>query len=317
MELVGRALADGRRRPPCRRLVTSVLVSVMGAGLLTGCYDRTTADVGGRVDVVASTDVWGSIASAVGGSRVSVTAIINEPGQDPHSYEASTRTVLEIDEAELIVVNGGGYDDFMDQMISSSGTDAAVVDAVALSGHDDDPAGGELNEHVWYDLPTAARVADAIAAELAGLAPRHAAEFTANAKAFSMSLRGLMATEQRVKAADGGAGVGITEPVPLYMLKAMGLLNRTPVDFSTAVEEGGDVSPRALADTLALYTHHQVALLVYNDQTSGPVTEQVKAAAVSAGIAVVAVTETLPVGTTYVAWMRRNVAAVAEALSPR
>lgn len=302
----------GRRR----QLVASMMASTVVAGLLTGCYGGTSSDVAGTIDVVASTNVWGSIAAVVGGSRVSVTSILSETGQDPHSFEASSRTLLDIGQAELLVENGGGYDDFIDQMISTSGNDATVINAVTLSGHRAS-AGGELNEHVWYDLPTAARVADAIAAALGSLAPASAAEFTANARAFTRSLSGLMSAEQRLKAEFAGSGVGITEPVPVYLLEAMGLRNRTPVDFSTSVEEGGDVSPRALADTLALYSGHQVELLVYNTQTSGPVTEQVLAAATSAGIPVVGVTETLPGGTTYLTWMGRNIAAVGEALKGR
>jgi zinc/manganese transport system substrate-binding protein len=111
--------------------------------------------------------------------------------------------------------------------------------------------------------------------------------------------------------------VSITEPVPLYLLAAMGLKNRTPDDFSRAVEESGDVSPRVLADTLALYSDHRVAALIYNSQTSGPITAQVEAAARSAGVPVVPVTETLPAGTSYLTWMSRTIARVAAAVTGR
>ncbi len=268
------------------------------------------------MDVVASTDVWGNIAGSIGGRWVSVASVISDPDQDPHSYQAGTRTLLEVKDADLLIENGGGYDDFMDQLISSSGTQAPVLDAVQISGHTASP-GGELNEHVWYDFRTVQRVADDIAARLGRLAPAHAADFAANAKAFNAQVDGLIRAEQQVRSADEGVGVGITEPVPLYLLEAMGLRNLTPPDFSHAVEEGGDVSARVLADTLALYSNHEVAALVYNEQTSGPITEQVKAAATAAGIPVIPVTETLPAGSTYLSWMRHNVAAVSTALTRR
>ncbi len=254
------------------------------------------------MDVVASTDVWGSIVSSIGGRWVSVTSIISDPDQDPHSYQAGTRTLLEVKDADLLIENGGGYDDFMDQLISSSGTQAPVLDAVQISGHTASPE-GELNEHVWYDFPTAIKVADAMAARLAALAPHHAAEFTANARAFDRGVEGLIRREQQVRSTAAGVGVGITEPVPLYLLDAMGLRNLTPLDFSRAVEDSQDVSARVLSETLALYSNHEVAALVYNAQTSGPITAQVKAAARSAGIPVVPVTETLPDDMSYLSWM--------------
>ena len=60
-----------------------------------------------------------------------------------------------------MIENGGGYDDFMDTMLKSAkNPSAAVLNAVDLSGKIA-PAGGELNEHVWYDFPTVDTVADA------------------------------------------------------------------------------------------------------------------------------------------------------------
>jgi zinc/manganese transport system substrate-binding protein len=268
----------------------------------------------GTVDVVASTSVWGDIASEVGGRWVSVTSIVSRPDQDPHSFEGSARTLLAVTKADLLVRNGGGYDDFMGQLIDSADTSAPVIDAVALSGVTA-PPGGELNEHVWYDLRATDKVADAIASRLSVIAPRHSADFRRNARQFASRVERLMAAERRVAAAHEGEGVGITEPVPLYLLSAMGLHNLTPVDFSRAVEDGGDVPARVLAETLDLYHSHRVAALVYNSQTSSPITEQVKQTAEAAGVAVVPVTETMPTGETYLSWMRHTIAAISRAVS--
>jgi zinc/manganese transport system substrate-binding protein len=171
-----------------------------------------------------------------------------------------------------------------------------------------------LNEHVWYDLPTVQKVAHAITVDLIHLDPRHRAEYQHNDAALDRQLARLVGDEHQVRARDGGTPVSITEPLPLYLLRGMGLRNLTPPDFSRAVEESGDVSPRLLAETLDLYTQHRVALLVYNAQTSGPFTAQVESAARSAGVPVVPVTETLPDGASYVGWMTRTITAISEAL---
>jgi zinc/manganese transport system substrate-binding protein len=109
--------------------------------------------------------------------------------------------------------------------------------------------------------------------------------------------------------------VAITEPVPLYLLEASGLKNATPAEFSEAIEEGGDVSPTVLQETLALFTGKKVQALVYNEQTSGPQTEKLKQAATDNGIPVVPVTETLPAGKDYIGWMAANLDALQNALS--
>ncbi|MFI0942835.1 metal ABC transporter solute-binding protein, Zn/Mn family [Streptomyces sp. NPDC021020] len=266
-----------------------------------------------KIPVVASTNVYGDIVGQIGGDKVDVTSIISDPDQDPHSYEANTRNQLTLSKAKVVIENGGGYDDFVDRMLGSSGSSPDLINVVELSGKTA-PKGGELNEHVWYDFPTVAKLADSIATALGKADSADAATFTANAEAFKTKLTALETREADIKKAHSGEGVGITEPVPLYLTEASGLVNKTPEEFSEAVEEGSDVSPKVLQDTLALYSGKQVRALVYNAQTSGPQTEKVKDAAAAAGIPVVPVTETLPDGKDYLGWMTANVDALANAL---
>ncbi|CAL9282080.1 metal ABC transporter solute-binding protein, Zn/Mn family [Streptomyces sp. SudanB52_2052] len=295
------------------------LLTSASLALLAGCGSSSDPADGksapARVAVVASTNVYGDIVRDIGGDRVDVTSIISDPDQDPHSYEADTQNQLALSKAKVVVENGGGYDDFVDRMRKSGHNDSAeVINAVRVSGRTA-PKGGELNEHVWYDFPTVAKVADRIAAALTKADPDGAAAFEKNAAAFKAKLTPLEAKEARIKKEHGGEGVAITEPVPLYMTEASGLIDRTPAAFSEAVEEGDDVSPRVLRESLALFSGRKVEALVYNEQTSGPQTEKAESAAKAAGIPVVPVTETLPKGKDYLGWMTGNVDALASALA--
>ncbi|GGS78206.1 metal ABC transporter solute-binding protein, Zn/Mn family [Streptomyces violaceus] len=295
------------------------LLTSASLALLAGCGSSSDSTAGtstpARVAVVASTDVYGDIVRRVGGDRVDVTSVISDPDQDPHSYEADPQNQLALSKAEVVVENGGGYDDFVDRMLKGGHNDSAqVINAVKVSGKTA-PKGGELNEHVWYDFPTVAKVVDRIAAALTKADPSDAAAFGKNAAAFKAKLAPLEAKEARIKNEHGGAGVAITEPVPLYMTEASGLINRTPAGFSEAIEEGDDVSPRILQENLALFSGRKVQALVCNEQTSGPQTEKTEAAAKAAGIPVVPVTETLPKGKDYLGWMTANVDALASALA--
>lgn len=307
---------------PSRRLALLVGASV---ALLAGCGSSSDSGSDGsaaatpaassKVAVVASTNVYGDIVSRIGGDKVSVTSVISDPDQDPHSYEASTQNQLALSKAKVVVENGGGYDDFVDRMLKSGGNSSAeVINAVKVSGKTA-PKGGELNEHVWYDFPTVAKIADRIAAALGKADPSNAALYTKNAEAFKADLKPLEAKEAQIKKEHAGEGIAITEPVPLYMTGASGLVDKTPAEFSEAIEEGTDVSPKVLQEALALFSAKQVEALVYNEQTSGPQTEKSEQAAKAAGIPVVPVTETLPSGKTYLTWMTSNVDALANALA--
>ncbi|UQN28301.1 metal ABC transporter solute-binding protein, Zn/Mn family [Brachybacterium kimchii] len=288
-----------------------------GSGSGTGSDSGSGSDGGGSgaaVALVASTNVWGDIASQVGGDLVEVTSLITDPEADPHEYEASTRNQLALKKAQIVLENGGGYDDFVARMLSSAGNSSAtVLDAVTISGYKAEK-GEELNEHVWYDFPTVRKVIDELVSALSSVHPEGKADFEANGKELASAIEDLEGREKDLSANAKGKGVAITEPVPLYMLEAVGLTNRTPEEFSEAVEEGDDVSASVLKETLDLFADHEVDLLAYNEQTAGPQTEQVKKAAEDADVPVVGVTETLPDGKDYVAWMSSNLDALEDAL---
>lgn len=286
---------------------------VAAALLLAGCGGAATASPDSRVDVVASTNVWGDVAAAIGGDRVHVTSIVSDPSADPHSFEASARTRLAVSRADVVIENGGGYDDFMTQLRSAVKPRSVVIDAVDVSGVR--TAGRELNEHVWYDFAAVGKVAGKITEGLAQADPADAATFRANGAAFQAKLADLIAAERAARSRTQGAGVVVTEPVPQYLLDALGVVDKTPPALARADENGTDVSPVVLRQTLNLLTGAQVKALVYNDQTSDAQTELLKKTARDHSVAVVPVTETVPAGKSYVQWMSDNVAAISKALS--
>lgn len=298
-----------------KRPLLAIALTAAAALALTGCSAASSGSSAddGKVRVVASTNVYGDIASTIAGDAVEVTSIMDDPAQDPHSFEASAQNQLAISKADIVIENGGGYDDFVDTMLKAAPADKrTVLNVVDISGKK--ATDGELNEHVWYDFPTVQKLADELVTTLSKVDPSQKSTFEANAKAFGQKLSALENREAELKTTHAGEGVAITEPVPLYLLEAIGLENKTPEAFSEAIEEGTDVSPAVLQDMLGVIGGGSVKLLAYNEQTSGPETEKVLAAAKQAGVPVVPVTETLPSGKDYIGWMNANVDAVAAAL---
>ena len=279
-------------------------VAVLAAGCGGGTSD---AAEDGKVAVVASTNVWGSVVQAVGGADVSVRSLINDSKGDPHSYADKPEDATLLTEAKLVVHNGGGYDDFFTKLADAAGSDAKQVVAYDVSGLPE----GE-NEHVWYDLETVKKVAGKVATELGAIDPDDKDTYAANAKAFDGRIDEL-ATEA---AAIPDDTVVATEPVAKYLLDAAGMTDVTPPEFSEAVEEETDPPVAALADTMDLVSGKQVVALVNNDQTETNVTDQLNDAAKTAGVPIVNVSETLPPGVTdYVEWMTKQVDALADAVA--
>ncbi len=303
-------------------LAAVVVLSVVGcspssAGNPSGSPTSSSVASGaGAVNVVASTNVYGDIVKTIGGPAVAVTSIIDRPDKDPHEYEADAQTQLALSKAQLVIENGGGYDDFVDTMLKSVRTKPTVINVADVSGLNQHPAEGEFNEHLWYDFPTVEKLAAQLVTDLSAAAPGQAATFESNAKEFTAKLGQLQRDEAAIKAKHAGEGVAITEPVPLYLLEAVGLVNKTPEAFSEAIEADTDVPPAVLIETEDLFDTKQVKVLAYNQQTTGPQTEAVLAAAERNSIGVVPVTETLPTDQTYLSWMKANLQALSGALSP-
>ncbi|MDQ3151493.1 MAG: zinc ABC transporter substrate-binding protein [Actinomycetota bacterium] len=320
-----------------RRGMTAAALSA--AVTLVGC--GSTADSGqaddSSVSVIASTNVWGSVVAAVAGDAVEVTTLIDDPSADPHSYESTPADAAAVTNADVVVFNGGGYDEFMTEILGTLDGKPAV-NAFELAdagrnahGHEADGeahAEGEaqsgeadvhahesgVNEHVWYELPAVEAVAEQVAEELGRLLPEQAATFAANATSFHEGIDVIAAQVAAIGEANPGARVALTEPIAVYLIEDAGLGDATPPEFLQAVEEETDPPAAAVAATRRLMTDRQVAALIYNPQTETPVTEQVRSDAEAAGIPVVEMTETLPGESGYLEWMTAQVEALASAL---
>ncbi|MEV6446029.1 zinc ABC transporter substrate-binding protein [Amycolatopsis sp. NPDC051716] len=299
------------------RRTRSVLAaaSALSVFALAACSGGTSSDGGGaqvgsdgKVEVVASTDVWGSVASAVGGQNVEVKSVIHDPSADPHSYETTADDALAAKGAQLLLSNGGGYDEFFGKLTEQAGSAKKLVAY-------DIAATGDENEHVWYDLPGVGKVADQLAAQLGELKPAAKQQFADNATAFKAKVDALEKRLEELGTTHPGTKVVVTEPVAHYLLASAKITDATPKAFSDAVENDTDVPAGAVSAYKQLIATKQVKALIDNEQTVTPLTQDVVKQAKEAGIGVVGVTETLPAGVTdYIGWMTGEVDELAGAL---
>ena len=286
--------------------MTAVVVAIGAAG----CSQRESVQSdAGTASVVASTDVWGSVASAVTGSHASVTSIVNGTVADPHSFEASPADTATLTDASLVVFNGGDYDHWVEHVLEEH-PDVPSVDAFALLP----PSSQPPNEHVFYDPATAKAVAAQIAERLSTIDSANADAYRANAATFGAKADEILTLERTIGQEHPGASVVATEPVAHYLLVNAGITDKTPEGFANAIEEDTDPSPADLAAMLDLINARQVSALLYNPQTETAVTKQLADAANRASIPVVNVTETLPDGTDYLTWQRQTAEQLASQL---
>jgi zinc/manganese transport system substrate-binding protein len=294
----------------CLRSIGLVaLVALLAAGA-SGCSVPAKGGVG-IVHVVAAENFWGDIAGQIGGPHVTLTSIISDPSADPHQFESDAHNAAAFADADLVIVNGVGYDDFASKLLSSTSRKGRVVLRVADVLH----VTRNANPHLWYDLARIPDVAAAIASALADAEPNDRALFTANLKTFDASLAPLEQIVTRIKTKYPKAPVAYTERVPQYLLDAAGLTIATPPGFARAIEDGNEPSAGDTQAMNDLVTRHRIRALLYNAQATSAVTQHVQDLARKAAIPVVAVTETMPKHEpSYQAWQQHQLEALLAAL---
>lgn len=264
-----------------------------------------------------------------GGDKVNVIVGVDDLSQDPHDYQATATDKLNITKSAVMLVNGGGYDDWGMSLAQSVSHKPVLINAVALSGlspntdnaadepaseqhqhkeaaHDDvshhqaehpHHAHGDFNEHVFFSLDTAKKVAEAVNKQLAATSPANQAIYAKNTQQFIQQIDAL-----KVKAKQIGQQKAITafatEPVIGYLLADMGIKDVTPKAYVVQSETDAGVSVKVLNDSKSLLSNKQVGLLVVNAQTEDATSKQLITLAKASTVPVVAVYETFPDGVT-------------------
>ena len=139
---------------------SSRLLPVLLAGiglLIAGCggsVSSSTGAPGGKLQVAAAENFWGSVAAQLGGSKVAVSSIIVNPNTDPHSYEATASDGVTMARSQMAIVNGIGYDTWASKLLAAnSSSGRAVLDVGNLLGLKE----GD-NPHQWYSPSSVQRV---------------------------------------------------------------------------------------------------------------------------------------------------------------
>jgi zinc/manganese transport system substrate-binding protein len=296
-------------------VVASALLALLAlaggcAGLST---DRATTTGGKGLQVVAAENVWGSIASQLGGSRVHVTSVIASPATDPHDYEPTAADARTMAGAQLAIVNGIGYDRWAGKLIAANPVHGRVVLTVGdLLGLEP----GE-NPHRWYSPTDVQKVIDQIARDYTKLDPKNATSFEQQKRRFET--RGLAQYKRliaTIKRKYHGVPVGASESIFAPLAEALGLKVLTPTSFLKATSEGTEPTAADKTTIDRQIASRQIKVWVFNSQNSTPDVQRITDAARKKRIPVTTITETpTPPSVSFQGWQARQLEALAAALA--
>jgi zinc/manganese transport system substrate-binding protein len=275
----------------------------------------TTSESSTVIQVVAGENFWGSLVSQLGGAHVNVTSIISDPNIDPHEYESNPTNAIALTNAQFIIVNGAGYDTWALDIIAAENTPNQVV----LNVQELINQSVDANPHFWYSPYYVNDTVAAMYKDLVKIDPADTSYFRQQYVTLNASLwQSYMSQEVYIKEHYSGVPVASTESIFVYMANATGLDVVSPAAFMNAVAEGNDPPAQSVAqfETLLQGGNSSVRVLVYNEQTVTPLTQNIKAEAAQYQIPTIGVTETIqPPNATFQAWMQGELYGLTNALN--
>ena len=292
------------------RIAIAALASVGMLASVAACGSgQSTSEKNGTIEVAASVNQWGTVAKALGGDNVNVTSIINSTNGDAHDYEPTTSDIAKLQKAQVIIVNGAGYDAWAVKAAQTA--NAIIVNAAEIGGVND----GE-NPHVWFSADVRKAVAQAIteAYEQADAAKKN--DFDKMNDQWAAEENNVESKIAEVKQKTDGLAYAATESVASYLAEDMGLADATPSGYARATANESEPTPTDIKQFTDALKAGEIKLLVVNTQEESELTGKITDAAKSVEVTMVELTEQMPEQyDSLTAWMEGLVDAFSQAIA--
>ena len=292
------------------RIAIAALASVGMLASVAACGSgQSTSEKNGTIEVAASVNQWGTVAKALGGDNVNVTSIINSTNVDAHDYEPTTSDIAKLQKAQVIIVNGAGYDAWAVKAAQTA--NAIIVNAAEIGGGND----GE-NPPVWFSADVRKAVAQAIteAYEQADAAKKN--DFDKMNDQWAAEENNVESKIAEVKQKTDGLAYAATESVASYLAEDMGLADATPSGYARATANESEPTPTDIKQFTDALKAGEIKLLVVNTQEESELTGKITDAAKSVEVPMVELTEQMPEQyDSLTAWMEGLVDAFSQAIA--
>lgn len=277
-------------------LITTLLVLVL---TLTACSTKREANTNNhKVDIVTSTNIYANIAKNVVGKHGEVQAVIKNGDTDPHDFEPTTNSAKEVANANIVISNGLGYDDWMTKLADSNDIHMTKVGEELMGLKQGD------NPHIWYNLDMPKKYVNYIVKRSSKIDPKHASYFRKNGQTYLNKIQSIKQLAAKIDAKHAKP-VYVSEPVFDYALERCHFKIGNPA-FEEAVENETDPSAQVVHNMQESIKHKKISFFVNNVQASSSTVNGMVKLANQNQIPVLKVRETMPNGTNYYHWMKNN-----------
>lgn len=277
-------------------LFTTLLALVL---TLTACSTKREANTNNhKVDIVTSTNIYANIAKNVVGKHGEVQAIIKNGDTDPHDFEPTTNSAKEVANANIVISNGLGYDDWMTKLADSNDIHMTKVGEELMGLKQGD------NPHIWYNLDMPKKYVNYIVKRSSKIDPKHASYFRKNGQTYLNKIQSIKQLAAKIDAKHAKP-VYVSEPVFDYALERCHFKIGNPA-FEEAVENETDPSAQVVHNMQESIKHKKISFFVNNVQASSSTVNGMVKLASQNQIPVLKVRETMPNGTNYYHWMKNN-----------
>ena len=235
------------------------------------------------VRVVATTTVFADFVKSVGGDRVDVVSLVPKGG-DVHTFDPRPTDITAVADAQLVVANGLGLDEWLTKLAADSGTKARIINLADSVPKDQYIVeDGIPNPHLWLDPDDAALYATTIRDALKALDPADGAVFDANTTAYQAKLAELKKWGQELVATvppDQRQLIAFHDALPYfartYGFKIAGVILKAPGQDPSASDIAALV--KAIRDN---HIHVVVSEVQFSDKLAKTIADETGATIVS------------------------------------
>lgn len=182
--------------PKLHAIKTRFLLICLSFFLILGC--NQSVEESSQLKIITSFYPLSELAGSIGGEFVSVT-LLNPPGSDPHDFEITPNTLKEMEEADLIILQGSGLETWFNQNLHQNllkkGIPILILsEHLSTSNHENTeefPEGEHEDPHTWLDPNLAILMTIAIKEELISIDPSHTENYEMGASAVIKTLEDL------------------------------------------------------------------------------------------------------------------------------
>ena len=278
--------------------LAAIAATALAGAALAGCSSESN-DASGS-DIIATTNVWADVASAVTGSDVD--AIITGDAVDPHHFEPSAKDLARIKGANTVVANGGAYDA---ALYTAAEQDRIIYAIPLLDEHDHEHAHDHAHmpdsldelEHAWFAPEKVLQVAEDIADRTGGDAS---------------DVKQRIGEIQSKLNAVPHVHIGMTETIAAGLVWGTELHDITPEEYVKASLNHQEPSAAAVAAFLEQIERGELDMLFVNPQSTNSATQRLADAAKAHNVPVVEIRETPPAGQNFLDYFEEIVGQITD-----